>query len=226
MNKMILLSPTSGTVSANVERVLATHGLAVHFAEDYLRLSSEACHNDYLAVVLQPFNPEHRNRQLELCAFLRSRHVFTPIVGLVEKGSVATANLLLRAGVDSCLYLPHDLCNLYSQVTALARREQWHIEGNIQLEQFVIDPYKRMVLHDRTPLPFQRREFDIFLYLAERRGKVITREVLHYGTRSRQADSQYNTVDVHVSKIRKKLADVGSNPSLIETVYGIGYRMA
>lgn len=85
----------------------------------------------------------------------------------------------------------------------------------------VLHPESRVVLQDGLPLALSRLEYDLLLFFANRprqvfsRGQLLTRVWGHAQTTNR-------TVDVHVSRLRRKLGD----PDLITTVYGIGYRLA
>ena len=80
---------------------------------------------------------------------------------------------------------------------------------------------KRLALFDDEALDLTRVEFDLLLALARRVGRPITRAWLLMNVLDPEREATRRTLDVHVSRLRKKLG----NSKLIETVWGIGYRL-
>ena len=93
--------------------------------------------------------------------------------------------------------------------------------GAIELGGLRIDRRTREVTLDGRAIELTRVEFEFLLTLAERPGAAITRRVLVERVLDPDRDGDARTLDVHASRLRKKLG----NDGLVETVWGIGYRL-
>ena len=99
-------------------------------------------------------------------------------------------------------------------------------EENELIIQKYIEIYKdeRKVLKDGQPVELTPKEFDLLLFLAENAGKVFSRAQLLDKVWGFEYIGDTRTVDIHVQRIRKKL-DKMKNYSIIETVFGVGYKL-
>jgi DNA-binding response OmpR family regulator len=87
-----------------------------------------------------------------------------------------------------------------------------------------VDPERRQATFGGAPLDLTRREFDLLAYLAARRDTVVTRrELLAEVWRQSYGDDQ--TIDVHVSWLRRKLGESAARPRYLHTVRGVGVRL-
>ena len=113
--------------------------------------------------------------------------------------------------------------------SALRRYTKYNAEKKprniIEINGLVIDKDKhKCILYERevdlTPI-----EFDILLYLAENRGKVISSEELFEKVWKEKYFDSNNTIMVHIRRIREKLKEDSKNPKFIKTVWGVGYKI-
>jgi two-component system OmpR family response regulator len=88
-----------------------------------------------------------------------------------------------------------------------------------------MDLLKRQVTRDGTPIPLQPREFRLLEELMREDGKIVTRTMLLERVWSYHFDPQTNIVDTHISRLRSKLNE-GGKADAIETIRGVGYRLA
>jgi two-component system OmpR family response regulator len=88
-----------------------------------------------------------------------------------------------------------------------------------------VDLLKRQVQRDGAPIQLQPREFRILEELMREEGKVVTRTMLLERVWNYHFDPETNIVETHISRLRTKLNE-GGKPDLIETIRGVGYRMA
>jgi two-component system OmpR family response regulator len=156
----------------------------------------------------------------------RAAGVEMPILLLTALGRIEDRVGGLEAGADDYLVKPFAFSELAARVNALARRKPLQSETT-QLEHggVVMDLLKRQVARDGVTLPLQPREFRILEELMREEGKVVTRTMLLERVWNYHFDPQTNIVDTHISRLRSKLNE-GGKADVIETIRGVGYRMA
>ena len=162
----------------------------------------------------------------ELCRRLRAEAITArvPVLMLTARTAETDKVLGLNLGADDYLTKPFSMRELIARVRAVLRRSE-----SIEVEQqgyddgvLKIDPTTFTVMSHGKEVRLTRKEFALLTELARNQGRVLTREILldrvwgmiYYG------DSR--TLDVHIRRLRQKLGD----PSIIETVTGIGYRLS
>jgi two-component system OmpR family response regulator len=132
----------------------------------------------------------------------------------------------LEAGSDDYLVKPFAFSELAARVNALARRKPMQVEATqLELGGIVMDLLKRQLFRDGAPILLQPREFRILEELMREEGKVVTRTMLLERVWNYHFDPQTNIVETHISRLRSKLNEGGKH-DLIETVRGVGYRIA
>jgi DNA-binding response OmpR family regulator len=162
---------------------------------------------------------------LEVCRQLRRRGERVPILMLTARGEVPERVLGLDAGADDYLVKPFEIDELLARINALLRRSAgW---TNWKLGGLEVDRVGRRVRLFGKPLELTAKEFSLLLHLLHKEGRVVTRSELLSQVWGMQFDPESNVVEVHVSRLRDKLA-VGASgqPAVkIETVRGQGYRL-
>lgn len=156
------------------------------------------------------------------------KKVQIPIVVLSEQKEEYEKVKLFPAGIDDYIVKP------YGQGEFLARI-QAHIErykrltkpfGIIRIDNLVINAFSRKVYLKDDEIELRLKEFDVLLYLAKHMNKVVTKQELYEAVwGDNLSDGLYNSVAVHVKKLRGKIEEDINNPRYIETVWGVGYRL-
>jgi two-component system response regulator MtrA len=143
-----------------------------------------------------------------------------PIVVVSDVTDTAEKIRALRLGADDYVTAPFVLDELVERVRARLRRPTLarDAEGAGLLR---IDRVRREVRVDGARIDMTRVEFDILAVLAEKRGGAVSRRALALRVLDPARDGDERTLDVHVSRIRKKLG----TGSFVETVWGVGYRL-
>lgn len=159
----------------------------------------------------------------EVCRILR-RESDVPIIMLTALSEEIDQVTGLEIGADDYITKPFSVRALVARVRALLRRTRGEVKAPsvIRLGGLEINAEKHTVTYNGTPLKLTPNEFKLLYLLASRAGQIFTREQLLedlHGT----ASSLDRSVDSHIKNLRKKL-EAASGESLIETVYGVGYR--
>ncbi|GAA4326733.1 response regulator transcription factor [Actinomadura luteofluorescens] len=133
---------------------------------------------------------------------------------------------LLNAGADDYLIKPFSIEHLSARLAAVLRRSaRSGPTAELSVGGLHIDLDRREALLDGEPLELTRREFDLLAYLAARPGRVVARrELLAEVWRQAYGDDQ--TIDVHLSWLRRKLGETAAAPRYLHTVRGVGVRLA
>ncbi|MCD6170500.1 MAG: response regulator [Candidatus Latescibacteria bacterium] len=164
---------------------------------------------------------------LEVCRILKSNENTSdiPIIMLTAKGEETDIVVGLEIGADDYVTKPFSPRVLLARTKALLRRKTKEPISKeiIQVENLVIDTGKYLVTIEGKPISLTSTEFNLLRFLAQHRGKVFTRNQLLDNVWKDETFVIDRTVDVHIRSLRRKL---GSAANLIETVRGVGYRLA
>ncbi len=147
----------------------------------------------------------------------------TAVIILTAKGEEGDRVLGLEIGADDYIVKPFSPRELALRVKAVLRRfrETSPVGETYQIGDLLLDVSRHQALVQGRPIHLTRTEFALLLTLFQARGQVLTREVLLDRVWGYTFEGYARTVDTHIRRLRKKL---GPCASLIETVWGIGYR--
>lgn len=151
---------------------------------------------------------------------LRSRGDVTPVIILTALDQVSDRINGLNAGADDYLVKPFDLAELSARIGSVARRYAGNPNPQISLGAVEVDLAARSVTLAGKPVPLTAREWVLFEAFLQRPGQLLSKRQLEDQLYSFETEVESNTVEVHVSRIRKKLG-----ARIIETERGLGYRL-
>jgi DNA-binding response OmpR family regulator len=146
-----------------------------------------------------------------------------PVIVATARDDETEIIRLLNDGADDYVVKPFSTEHLAARVSALLRRsgQQNTPAAGIAVADLRIDLARREALLDGHRLDLTRREFDLLAYLAARPGSVVSRrELLTEVWQQAYGDDQ--TIDVHVSWLRRKLGETAAKPRYLHTVRGVG----
>jgi DNA-binding response OmpR family regulator len=152
-----------------------------------------------------------------------------PILMMTARDQETDEVLGLELGADDYLTKPVKPRVLLSRIKALFRRinvvtDENHTDDHLlKFGQLHIDSSTRTTLLAGNTISISSNEFDVLWLLAESAGEVVTRNELVTKLRGVEYDGFDRSVDIMVSRLRKKLADNANNPFRIKTVWGRGY---
>ncbi|MBL8788715.1 MAG: response regulator transcription factor [Deltaproteobacteria bacterium] len=165
---------------------------------------------------------------LEVCRQIRENSD-VPIILLSAKVSEADRLIGFEAGADDYVTKPFSTKELFSRVVALVRRARGQvgpIKRSLVVEDVVLEPGALRAVRAGRDLNLTSYEFNILYALAERRGRVCTREALIEAAGGTAEGAFERSIDVHVSRVRQKLGDDARQPQILKTVRGTGYLFA
>jgi DNA-binding response OmpR family regulator len=166
----------------------------------------------------------------EICQEVRSRSD-VPIVMLTAKASEDERIGGLIAGADDYLVKPFSPRELVARVHAVLRRTKGVETPLVEILRFdegrlEIDTVKRAVVRDGAPVDLTPNEYKLLLALARYPGRAYSRFELVNRVQGYDYEGYERTIDVHVKNLRKKIEPDPARPRYIETVTGVGYRLA
>ncbi len=134
---------------------------------------------------------------------------------------------LLNLGADDYVTKPFSAGHILARVNAVLRRNKplEQEQKDIRVGGLVIEPHRRQATLDGAPLRLTRREFDVLQYLAERAGRVVSRRELMTQVWQQAHIGEEQTIDVHISWLRRKLGETAAQPRFLVTVRGVGVMM-
>ena len=154
----------------------------------------------------------------------RRRGDRTPVLMLTARDTTADRIAGLNAGADDYLVKPFDFGELLARLRALQRRPALAVDPVLSCADLRFDPSARRATVDDAPVELTTIEMGLLELLLRRAPAVVSRSTMALQVWDDEADAVgSNTIDVHVGRLRGKLA--GSR-ARIETVRGVGYRMA
>ena len=139
----------------------------------------------------------------------------------------------LELGADDYVTKPVEPRLLLARIRTLLRRFQRggtapeqapkKLDAHVSIGAFRIDSALRDVSYAGTPVELTAAEFDLLWYLVSRRGEVITRQELYMNLRGIQYNGLDRGMDIHISRIRRKIREVGGEMGFLESIRGSGY---
>jgi DNA-binding response OmpR family regulator len=148
-----------------------------------------------------------------------------PVIMLTARGDETDRVVGLEMGADDYLPKPVYPRELLARIRAVLRRVGPREAGprGLRVGGIEVDPSSRTARLDGAPLGLTALEFDLLQALAERAGRVVSREALWEAAGRGDTTVSERTVDVHISHLRSKLGDDAQSPRLLKTVRGAGY---
>lgn len=222
MSRKILLIEDDRSTAEFIAKGLTEAGCVVdqaHDGRDGLFLATDG---SYDAIVLDRMLPGMDG--MAVLGALRAAKVATPIIILSALGAVDARVEGLTSGADDYLAKPFAFSELLARLNLLMRDRGATAQVVTQMKcaDLEIDLLTRKVTRAGKRLQLQPREFRLLEYLMRHQNQIVTRTMLLEGVWEYHFDPGTNVVDVHVSRLRKKI-DEGFEPPLLQTVRGAGY---
>jgi two-component system, OmpR family, phosphate regulon response regulator OmpR len=177
----------------------------------------------YDALVLDLMLPDMDG--LEVCRRLRAQSD-TPVLMLTARGDTMDRVVGLEMGADDYLPKPFEPRELLARLRAILRRRQSGAASTLRFGRLEIERDSRTVRVDGAIRSLTGHQFTLLLALADKAGRVLSRESLMDLVRGEALEAFDRSIDVHISRIRAAIEDDPKNPRRILTVRGVGYVFA
>lgn len=171
---------------------------------------------------------------MDVCKNLRQQRIFTPILMLTAKDDEFDKVLGLELGADDYMTKPFSPREVIARIKVVLRRSQLQSEsseqekeekdtlkiGDLKVMPNHYEAYFKEELLELTP-----KEFELLLYLARNKGRVLTRDQLLSAVWNYDFVGDTRIVDVHISHLREKMEHNTKKPIYIKTIRGLGYKL-
>ncbi|MBM7571947.1 response regulator transcription factor [Aquibacillus albus] len=202
-------------------------GFATEVAYTGMEALNKATEKSFDLIVLDLMLPELDGT--EVCKQLRQRQIETPILMLTAKDDEFDKVLGLELGADDYLTKPFSPKEVVARIKAILRRtvkrESELDKPVIKIGEIIIYPEQYEAMINDETLTFTRKEFELLLYLAKHKGKVLSRDQLLSAVWNYDFVGDTRIVDVHISHLREKIEPETKHPVYIKTIRGLGYKM-
>jgi two-component system response regulator RegX3 len=162
----------------------------------------------------------------EVCRELRTRST-VPIIMLTAKDSEVDIVVGLELGADDYVTKPYSTRELLARIRAVLRRRTDAVDDHEQILEagsVRMDVERHTVTVDGRAVPMPLKEFELLEYLLRNSGRVLTRGQLIDRVWGSDYFGDTKTLDVHIKRIRSRIEAVPSEPTMLLTVRGLGYR--
>ena len=220
----VLLVEDDATTADYIAKGLAEEGFTIDRAEDGregLFMATEASHD---AIILDRMLPGMDG--MAVLAALRAAGIETPVMILSALATADERVKGLTSGSDDYLAKPFAFAELLARLRIMLRRgKAGQAETRLTCGDLEVDLLSRKAMRGSRSVDLQPREFRLLEYMMRHRGEVVTRTMLLEGVWDYHFDPGTNVIDVHISRLRRKIDEDGE-PPLIHTVRGAGYRLS
>ncbi len=163
---------------------------------------------------------------IEVTRIIRTESA-VPIVMLTAKGTEVDKVVGLELGADDYVTKPFSLRELSARIRAIFRRGAAFASGqlplSIELGPVQVDVAGHRILRDGTEVPMKPKVFELLAFLLRHPGQVVSRDQLLEQVWGYDYAGETRTVDVHVHWLRSAIEPEPGNPTIVQTVRGVGY---
>lgn len=216
----ILVVEDDQDLNQTVCSVLKRHGYSVSGASSANEAFSLMFDNKFDLVISDIMMPKVDG--FELAETIRQLDHNMPIMFMTARGDLESKQIGFRIGIDDYMVKPIDFDEILLRVGALLRRAKIEANKRLTIGKFVMDADEHVAYNGNESIAFTMREFELVFKLLSFPKKTFTRGQLMDDFWGIDTNTSTRTVDVYMTKIRDKMADV--NDFEIVTVRGLGYK--
>ena len=215
----ILVVEDDASLAKRITSSIADAGYAVDHAADGERADFLAQTEQYDAMILDLGLPKVDG--LTLLRNWRDAGLATPVLVLTARSSWHDKVRGIDGGADDYVSKPFRIEEVLARVRSLIRRASGHLTPELRAGSVALDTRQSRVTLDGAAVKLTSHEFRLLSYLMHHRGRVVSQAELTEHIYAQDFDRDSNTVEVFIARLRRKLG-----ASFIETVRGLGYRIA
>jgi DNA-binding response OmpR family regulator len=220
----LLIVEDEKALSDSISSYLEQESFVCDQAETYTGALAKIEQYDYDCILLD-INLQDGNG-LELLKELKSNHKGDGVLIISARNSLEDKVSGLKLGADDYLPKPFHLPELSARVAAIIRRRHSAGSNLIRLAEILIDIQARAVMVNGRPLDLTRKEYQLLLYFAYNKGRVVSKNAIaeHLWGDDMGAMDNYDFIYTHIKNLRRKLVEAGAG-DYVQSVYGMGYKL-
>ena len=224
MGQRLLIVEDDDATAGYIAKGLGEAGFTVDRASDGREGLFLASDDSYGAIILDRMMPAMDG--MAMLKALRAASIETPVIFLSALGTPEDRVEGLTSGSDDYLTKPFAFAELLARVQLLLRKAGGNaaVVTSLRYDDLDMDLLARRVKRAGKAIDLQPREFRLLEFFLRHPDQVVTRTMLLEGVWDYHFDPGTNVIDVHISRLRRKLDDVSDRP-LLHTVRGMGYRL-
>ena len=224
MSQKILVVEDDATTADYIAKGLTEAGFVVDRANNGRDGLFHATDGSYDAIILDRMLPGMDG--MAVLSAIRAARITTPVIILSALGAVDARVEGLTSGASDYLAKPFAFAELLARVRLLIRKDNAGpaVETKLSCDDLEMDLLSRKFRRAGNALDLQPREFRMLEFLMRHKEQVVTRTMLLEGVWEYHFDPGTNVIDVHVSRLRKKV-DEGHDVVLLRTIRGAGYML-
>ena len=225
----ILLVDDEASIERLVSRMITDAGYEFAYAENGFDALGAIEREKPDLVIMDVMMPKMDG--FTTCREMRSRGFDAPVIFLSAKGDIVDKGVGFSAGGDDYMVKPFDPRELLMHIEAHLRRAHMASRGGLHPDEvlhvgrFTLDVGQFRVTKGDARLTLTPKEFKIFHALASNPGLVLSKEQLVEAAWGKEFVGETSSITVFIKKLREKVEDDPSDPRVIQTVWGIGYRL-
>ena len=217
----ILLVDDEIELTEPLSKTLVREGYEVDVVHDGEQGIELALANSYDLFILDWMLPSKSG--LEICKELRNRSILIPVLLLTAKDTIDDRVLGLDAGADDYIVKPFELRELLARVRALLRRGTTPTNNKLKVADLELDLENCIASRNGKAIDLSEKELELLSYFMLNTGQLLTHEAIHQHLWQNKEQPSSNVLAALVRLLRRKI-EVKGQPTLINTVYGKGYR--
>lgn len=219
----VLIVEDEPRLSSTLAIGLRAEGYAVVEAANGINGLWQATEHEFDVVVLDIMLPGLNG--YEVLRRMRARSVWTPVLMLTAKDGEYDQTDAFDLGADDYLTKPFSFIVLVARLRALVRRAAPHKPPTLTAGTLTVDPGRRIVQRGDKTLSLTPREYGVLEYLMRNKNVAVTKADILRNVWDAHYDGPDNVVEVYVGYVRRKI-DIPFGTNTIETIRGVGYRLA
>lgn len=234
MSQRVLIVDDEESIVTLLQFNLETSGYEVETAMNGTEAMQLATEKTFDLIILDLMLPELDG--LEVCKQLRQQQIFTPILMLTAKDDEIDKILGLELGADDYMTKPFSPREVVARARAILRRVEQQMMlhqpnvanapiARVKCGEIELLPDNYEVYYQGQPIDLTPKEFELLLYLANHKGRVLSRDQLLNAIWEYEFVGDTRIVDVHISHLREKLEPNSKKPIYIKTIRGLGYKL-
>lgn len=232
MSEKILVVEDDLDIAHLIRVNLAELGIEITHCDDGERAMQLALENDYSLMILDVMLPHVSG--LDICRQVRERKPEQAIIMLTAKNSETDRVLGLELGADDYMTKPFSVRELQARVRSQLRKvdvlkqatqsKPEDAEKPLTIGSLVINQKNHNVVFENNTLDLTATEFELLLHLASHPNQVFSRSQLLESVWGYHHSGYEHTVNSHINRLRAKIEHDATSPSIVQTVWGVGYK--